>query len=934
MKKVKLFAVIVFAGAALMFGLFKTSPTASGQTSLATPTGFSATTNRYNNKVGLYWDAIRGATNYRVLRSTTNNSATATDIGTTAANFFFDSTATAGQTFFYWVRAENQSTTSGLTPAAQGVRAIATNQGPVPPLEPPPPGPPANPMTAAKAYLGKALFWDEQLSATRTVSCGSCHRAGTGGSDPRSLVTLFSSKNPGSDSLFNTPDDVVGSPGVPLNNADGTYSWSTNFGFRTQVTGRKANSHINAAYAPVLFWDGRASGTFRDPVTNNIVINNGGALESQAVGPPVSSVEMGHGTSNWTLLAGQISTAKPLVLTTDVPVALETWIGGRTYPELFQEAFGTSDVTPSRIAMAIASYERTLFSDQTPLDLDNAGITPLPPAENRGRGVFGGTQCAVCHAGNLLTNNSFQNIGLRPAGEDTGRFQVTGAQNNIGQFRVPGLRNVALRSSFMHNGKFSTLEEVIEFYNRGGDFRNEPNFAAGLVQPRNLNPGQKADLAAFLRNSLVDARVRNELPPFDAPRPFADTNRVPVIVGTGIAGSNSLVPQAFAIEPPLVGNPSFTVAVSSALGNANVVLVVDETDPGATSTIPATGNFARVALTTQGTGAGNGFASVSLAIPDNAALVGRTFFGRWYVTDPGAAGGVAVSQAFRFTVFGTASRSQGGFVDFDGDGKTDVSIVRPGVAEWWYLRSSDGVNRAFQFGSATDTMAPADFTGDGKTDIAVFRPGTGEWYVMRSEDASFYSFPFGASGDIPAPGDFDADGKADAAVFRPSNATWYVQRSSDNGTTIQQFGANGDVPQVGDYDGDGRADMAIYRPSVGQWWLNRSTAGVIAATFGISSDKPTARDFTGDGKTDLAFWRPSSGEWFVLRSEDSTYYSAPFGISTDIPVAGDYDGDGKADTAVFRPSAATWYVNRSTQGLLIQSFGAATDIPVPSAYTP
>ncbi|MGI8883860.1 MAG: reprolysin-like metallopeptidase, partial [Pyrinomonadaceae bacterium] len=156
--------------------------------------------------------------------------------------------------------------------------------------------------------------------------------------------------------------------------------------------------------------------------------------------------------------------------------------------------------------------------------------------------------------------------------------------------------------------------------------------------------------------------------------------------------------------------------------------------------------------------------------------------------------------------------------DFDGDGKTDLSIFRPAPGEWWYLRSSDGGNRAFQFGNSSDKLVPADYTGDGKSDIAIFRPSTNEWFVLRSEDGSFYSFPFGAAGDIPAPADYDGDGKADAAVFRPSTQTWFILRSS-GGVTIQQFGAAGDVPVVADYDGDGKADLSIYRPNLGQWWL-------------------------------------------------------------------------------------------------------------------
>jgi hypothetical protein len=271
--------------------------------------------------------------------------------------------------------------------------------------------------------------------------------------------------------------------------------------------------------------------------------------------------------------------------------------------------------------------------------------------------------------------------------------------------------------------------------------------------------------------------------------------------------------------------------------------------------------------------------------------------------------------------------------DFDGDGKSDISIFRPSVGEWWYLKSSNGGNAAFQFGNSTDKIVPSDYTGDGKTDIAVWRPSTGEWFVLRSEDGSYYSFPLGTSGDIPAPADFDADGKTDAAVFRPSTATWYISFAS-GGNQITQFGQNGDVPVVADYDGDNKADLAIYRVASGQWWIQRSTAGLIAFQFGNSTDKPVQGDYTGDGKADVALFRPSTGEWFILRSENQSYYSFPFGTNGDTPAPGDYDGDGKFDAAVFRQSNNTWFVNKSTGGNLIQSFGQNGDIPVPNAFVP
>ncbi|MEP6705846.1 MAG: cytochrome c peroxidase, partial [Acidobacteriota bacterium] len=459
---------------------------------LVSPTALTASDGDYATKVGIHWQPVRGATVYRVFRNVSNTSSSATDVGTTTANYFFDASATAGQQYFYWVRAENAQTTSDFGNSDQGIRAVGDNNPgpPFPPLQPPI-VPAGNQITAAKAYLGKTLFWDEQLSSTKTVSCGTCHRPSHGGSDPRTSVAT---RNPGFDGTFATPDDIFGSPGVPVNYSDGNYGLSGVFGMGLQVTGRKAPSYLNAGYSDLgLFWDGRANDAFRDPITNAVILGTNGSLESQSIFPPISDSEMGHTGRDWPQVAARVSASRPLALALSVPAGLGSWIDGRTYAELFEEAFGSPEITPARIAMAIGTHERTLFSDRTPLDRYSAGIGTLSVQEENGRDLFLALQCTFCHGGALMSDQSFNNVGVRPQLEDRGRGAITGFTVDNARFKTPGLRNLELRAPYMHNGRFATLEEVVEFYNRGGDF-DAPNIDHNRIRPLNLTTQQKADL--------------------------------------------------------------------------------------------------------------------------------------------------------------------------------------------------------------------------------------------------------------------------------------------------------------------------------------------------------------------------------------------------------------------------------------------------------
>jgi hypothetical protein len=263
------------------------------------------------------------------------------------------------------------------------------------------------------------------------------------------------------------------------------------------------------------------------------------------------------------------------------------------------------------------------------------------------------------------------------------------------------------------------------------------------------------------------------------------------------------------------------------------------------------------------------------------------------------------------------------YFDFDGDGKSDVSVYRPEDGFWHLLNTTLGYN-SNQFGISTDVVAPADYDGDGKTDLGVFRDGV--WHLKRSTQGNL-TVNFGTPGDIPQPADFDGDGTSELAVYRPSDGTWYTFNLTNNQVSSAKFGLETDKPVVGDYDGDGRADYAVYRPESSVWYLLKSSEGFTAIRFGISTDQLVAQDFDGDGKTDIAVYR--DGVWYQLRSTEGIFIQK-FGLPTDIPVPADYDGDGQSDIAVYRNGL--WYLYRSSQGFTVATFGLSTDKPIPSVF--
>lgn len=309
-----------------------------------------------------------------------------------------------------------------------------------------------NPTTPAKVELGRRLFFDTLLSSNGKISCASCHDPARALSDGRRV-----------------------SEGVDA-----------------QRTTRNAPSLVNAAFNTSQFWDGR-----RD------------SLETQALDPLINPRE--HGLENHPALLSRISSD---------PV----------YVRMFANAFASPAIRAEHVGQALASFERTLIAGDSPFDryFYRRESTAMSAAAQRGLELFrGAARCADCHRiGDtfaLFTDQAFHslNIGMQQiaprldalttklvrvrqggasldstvlSGEDLaelGRFAVTLNPADIGKFRTPSLRNVALTGPYMHDGSVATLEEAVdrELYNRGAE----------LGRPIILTPRDKSDLVAFLK---------------------------------------------------------------------------------------------------------------------------------------------------------------------------------------------------------------------------------------------------------------------------------------------------------------------------------------------------------------------------------------------------------------------------------------------------
>ena len=263
-------------------------------------------------------------------------------------------------------------------------------------------------------------------------------------------------------------------------------------GVEDRVGRRNTPSVLNSAYLSSLFWDGRAV-----------------SLEEQAVGPIIAHEEMG------------IANVASLLEKLEEP-----------YGDRIRKEF-ERPLSLSTIAMAIASYERTLLSGDSDFDrFEDGDQTAISEVAHRGRSLFfGKARCGNCHVPPLFTDLAFHNLGVGWSEEgpsDAGRFEATGKAEHRGAFKTPSLRDVSRTGPYMHDGSLATLRDVVEFYNKG--CRPNPGVSR-IVGPLNLAEPEIDELVAFLHTldgrfnadgqqlSRVEPQTGNKLTAFSRDRP-------------------------------------------------------------------------------------------------------------------------------------------------------------------------------------------------------------------------------------------------------------------------------------------------------------------------------------------------------------------------------------------------------------------------------
>lgn len=320
-----------------------------------------------------------------------------------------------------------------------------------------------NPLIEERVALGEKLFHETALSKDNTLSCASCHDSKHAFTDPRK------------------------------------YS----IGVREQVGTRNAMPLFNLAWRTSFFWDGRAP-----------------SLRAQALMPIQDHTEMDESLTNVVAKLQSSRSSRRESAQTDPGESQSRLTLAATnidYPALFTAAFGSPEITPEKIGLAIENYLLTLTSFDSKFDRALRGETQLTAAEQRGFELFMteydprreqyGADCFHCHGGPLFQSQTFANNGLDTEFTDPGRAKITGKDSDKGKFATPSLRNIALTAPYMHDGRFRTLEEVVAHYSTGmkRSATLDPNLAKHPDGGIRLSEADIQALVAFLQ-TLTDEK--------------------------------------------------------------------------------------------------------------------------------------------------------------------------------------------------------------------------------------------------------------------------------------------------------------------------------------------------------------------------------------------------------------------------------------------
>ena len=542
---------------------------------------------------------------------------------------------------------------------------------------------PATPYLNARIQLGKALFWDEQLSTSNTMACATCHMPEAGGVDPRLAGATFNG--------FGQP--VLGSfgvvpqaqPGGPLTPIDYGEIAPPSVQETRGVTPIHVPTMIGAYMFNNQFWNMRAGPVFNF-LGGPVLFPNWSSLENQAVGPPTSNIEMGHQNVMWGTgdIEGKLNGEAPLALVNPatIPATIPAAWMAMTYQAVFDAVFAASaipaiaapvGVTRERIAMALATYMRTLVPDQAPIDTNT-----MTPQELRGFDIFVASGCVICHSisgGPIMVNRGPGPIGTLANAWDNSfsdgfahHIFITNPGRSIGRIKTPTLRNIGLQTRFFHDGQgrivggvpMNTIPDIVDFYDidqdpvnggAGGPFELKGFGGPGLM------PWERAAVIAFFSNALTDPRVAGGLPPFDHPVLYSQATPF---------GSNLSKPSTASVPggwqplmicdvPPLVekvGGPNWwKIGVGSNGAGAGTAPIIP---PGSTAWLylgnsdAAFGPFyltMPALLATLGT-TPQGFATAQVPIMLNPGMIGVTSYLQWIVMDPMMVFGYSESSWF------------------------------------------------------------------------------------------------------------------------------------------------------------------------------------------------------------------------------------------------------------------------------------------------